>query len=290
MAPTPKPGLTWILSSNRVFANCGGCAIDLEFTRNQLGTLQRLDTRFRVFGSSSHRYRLVDPIDSQPLTRFESDFGVKLPSDYCQFMTLLSNGGTGPNYGLVEFSKASRGHSPADCFPSVGEPYQRQSGSFDYGNVPGTIWLSDNGCATFDVLVVNGPSHGFVWTIIDEEDYCCCRSFETWYLGWLASAINTIRRESILEGLRLGMRLDDIRSLFGHEIVPVAADKREGGYLLCFHDCNVHFFFDSHDRLTRFEHQSHIISPRIREIDELSDAPKSPTTRLTDGSSFPATG
>ncbi len=71
---------------------------------------------FRVFGASSHRYLLSGPIDSQPLARFESDFGVKLPSDYCQFLTLFSNGGAGPNYGPVEFSKATKGHLPAIVF------------------------------------------------------------------------------------------------------------------------------------------------------------------------------
>ncbi|MCA9195695.1 MAG: hypothetical protein KDB03_28190 [Planctomycetales bacterium] len=156
--------------------------------------------------------------------------------------------------------------------------------------MPGTIWLSDNGCATSDVLVVNGPSYGCVWTILEEQDYCCCRSFEAWYLGWLASAINTIRRESILATLRSGMHLDDLRSIFGREIVPVPPEERASGYLLCFYDCNAHFFFDPNDRLTRFKHQSHIISPHIREIDEPTDAPKSPTTRFTNGSSFPATG
>ena len=211
--------------------------------------------------------------------RFESHFGVKLPSDYCQFLTQFSNGGAGPNYGLVEFSKATKGHSPANCFPSVGEPYQRQSGSFDYRDVPGSIWLSDNGCATVDVLVVNGPSHGFVWTILEEEDYCCCRSFTTWYLGWLASAINTIRRESILKQVRPGMQVDDIRSLFGQEIVPVNPDKRGSCYLLCFHDCNAYFYFDSQDRLTKLEHRSHIIIPHVRAIDEPSDARKSPVGR-----------
>jgi hypothetical protein len=118
------------------------------------------------------------------------------------------------------------------------------------------------------VLVVNGLSYGFVWTILNEEDYCCCKSFTTWYQGWFASAINTIRRESILKRVRPGMHLDDIRSLFGREIVPVTPDARGSRHLLCFYDCNAYFYFDSQDRLTKFEHQSHIIIPCVREIDE----------------------
>jgi hypothetical protein len=150
----------------------------------------------------------------------------------------MSNGGAGPNYGLVEFARALNGHSPADCFPTVGEPYQRKSGSLNYANVPGTIWLSDNGCATFDVLVVNGPSHGCVWTIRDDDDYCCCKSFETWYLGWLASAIKTIRRESILEMVRLGMHVDEIRSLFGPETRSIDAVRTSIEYNISTHSAH----------------------------------------------------
>lgn len=174
----------------------------------------------------------------------------------------MSNGGVGPNYGLIEFANAAKGHSPGESFPSVGEPYDRQTGSFDYCNVPGAIWISDNGCATFDVLVVNGRSYGYVWTILEDEDYCCRKSFESWYVEWVSSAINIIRRESILATLRTDMHIDELRDQFGHEIVPVAEEHKSGGYSLCFHDCNAHFFFNENDRLTRIEHHAHIVSPR----------------------------
>ncbi len=240
--------------------------IDVQSLLDQLDILRRLDSRFRVFGASKHRYQLQPPAMPEKLREFERQHTVQLPADYFQFLSEVSNGGTGPNYGVVEIERAALGHVPSIPFLicEAEAEHKPNETTFENRDIPGAIWLSDNGCATFDIMVVNGPLVGNVWTILEDERTYCCSGFQTWYFGWLKSAIRTLQREPLLKSVRTGMHIEAIRNLLGDEIVPVPVEFRGKGYGVAFSDCNAHFFFDSKDQLQKMTHLSHIICPRVR--------------------------
>ena len=239
-------------------------SLDSTTVTDLVGQLRDIDPSFRVFGSDQHRYRFNAPLDDEQILEFEQRSGVQLPNDYRHFFTCISNGGAGPNYGVQPFAEATIGCSPSTPFPSIGERHQEPIGSFDYSNVPGAVWLSDNGCATFDSLIVNGESFGKVWTVLEERDYCRSESFTSWYVGWARSAINTIKRENLLQSISCGMTLKEVREILGSEIVPNGQRYVMGDtYWLVFRDCNAQFEFSCSDRVLQIRHDSQIIVPRM---------------------------
>ncbi len=225
--------------------------------------LRRLDGRLRVFGAALHRYQFAAPLPEADLVAFESQHDVSLPNDYRYFISHIGNGGAGPNYGVKPLEHATRACDPSQPFPSTGNLFENPIGTFDYCNIPGAIWLSDNGCGTTDNLIVNGAAYGCVWTVLDERDYCCATTFAEWYTRWVMSGINTIRREPLIRRIRKGMTLDAVRELLGTELVAHDPRRTLGeDYWLAFPDCNAYFKFSRTDRVLEIDHKSHIISPR----------------------------
>jgi hypothetical protein len=74
-----------------------------EMIKQQIENLRSNDPRFRLFGSGSHRYRLVPPLPSAHVADIESAFQITLPPEYRDFITTVANGGAGPGYGLERF-------------------------------------------------------------------------------------------------------------------------------------------------------------------------------------------
>lgn len=199
------------------------------------------------------------------LDAFERQYGVSLPKDYRYFLGSISNGGAGPNYGVKPLSEATIGCDPAAPFPKTPTATHETAGTFDYNKIPGALWLSDNGCATCDNLIVNGQSYGCVWSVLEDRDYCCSESFRDWYVGWFLSAIETIRREPLIRRVKPGMTVGEVREILGLELIPhdprTSSDK---SYWLAFPDCNAYFKFSEADCVVHIEHHSHIIVPRIK--------------------------
>lgn len=216
-----------------------------------------------MFGASKHRYRLHAPASLAAVCQFEGRHAIALPSDYRQFLTEISNGGAGPNYGVIPIERAAVGQVPSAPF-QLAEFECAPDMSMECDPSHGAVWLSDNGCGTFDVMAVRGNRSGSVWTILEDTQCWVCDSFEQWYLGWLQSAIKTIQREPLLKRLRTGMHIDEVRGILGDELAPVPAGSRSAPYPVAFIDCNADFLFDSADRLLKIDHHAHIICPRIR--------------------------
>lgn len=238
--------------------------MDIASLLEQFDTLRNLDSGYRVFGSSKHRYQFNAPASPQRVREFEVQHSVSLPADYRQYLVEVSNGGAGPNYGLIDLERAAVGHIPSRPFPIP----ELESGSdvalSECAEIPGAVWLSDNGCATFDLMAVNGDLKGSVWTVLEDENHFRCSSFERWYAGWLQSAIRTINRETLLKSIETGMHIDEIRAVFGDEMVPVSEEQRRSEYWVGFWDCNAFFFFNSKDRLIEIKHHAQIINPSVR--------------------------
>lgn len=71
----------------------------LSMIKTRLAKLRARDHRFRIFGSSYHKYKSIpDSIDD--LDRLVSLFALTLPSDYQRFLFEIGHG-TGPYYGIL---------------------------------------------------------------------------------------------------------------------------------------------------------------------------------------------
>lgn len=140
----------------------------LETILRKLDWLRESDTAFELFGASRHRYALNPPASQEELASFEQRFGVELPEEYREFLSLAGNGGAGPDYGLVPLGTPvpRTQASPSRSFvmregwdSSVGEPAVPEGADL----LDGCLLLNEKGCGYFHFLAVNGPSAGQVW-------------------------------------------------------------------------------------------------------------------------------
>ena len=237
--------------------------LEVAATRGLLDELRGRDTRFRVFGAEKHRYELAPKCDEKEVLAFEGQHDVQLPAEYRDYMANIANGGAGPNYGVKPLTVAAIGFAPLEPFRVLGRPNQDTRETLDYSKIPGAIWLSDNGCGQLDSLVVNGEAHGKVWTFVEEDDYVRTDSFTAWYLGWLHSAINTIRREELLQEIRPGMSLAEVRGILGAESVNPDLSSDVASYCLGFQDCNACVRFSRLHAVLDVKHLSHVIVPQF---------------------------
>ena len=92
--------------------------LELNFTKESihfyLKELELRDSSRSVFGSNSHDYQLLPPLDIQVISDFESKKNIVLPLDYKYFISEIGNGGAGPKYGLFPFHMHHSGHDLVD--------------------------------------------------------------------------------------------------------------------------------------------------------------------------------
>ena len=154
----------------------------LERIRDKLGSLRRLDAECKLFGATSHRYRLGPPLAEPDLKWFERQLRITIPSEYRVFLAEIGHGGAGPYYGLftldgddseniTSIDELSKPFRWTDAFnPEDWEnPCEQdgvecdEDGEFVGMSVPGALYLCDYGCALRFFLVVSGPCQGEVW-------------------------------------------------------------------------------------------------------------------------------
>jgi hypothetical protein len=171
------------------------------------------------FGAAEHCFRL-EPILAEPqLSIFESDWRVRLPPEYRDFITRIGNGGAGPAYGLFPLEEAVtyRGPNVPNDFLSSPFPFVTAYNPYDDPNlseywkrsregqitkqeyearkfreVTGTLVLCHEGCGYLHLLVVSGPARGYTWldaTVSDGGYVPLGVSFLEWYERWLDSAL-----------------------------------------------------------------------------------------------------
>ena len=181
-----------------------------------VGRLRTADTRFRVFGSEQHRYKLGRKLSEAELRAFEIAHGVSLPEDYREFLAKVGNGGAGPYYGLEPLG--TFGHDLSRPFPLTvatdGLTEEELEQLPDMDDYPGVLEFCHLGCAIYAFLVVNGSSYGTIW--YGREDFHPSGlSFATWYRRWVERALRAIENERLVPRLRVGMSKADVAAEVG---------------------------------------------------------------------------
>lgn len=193
-----------------------------------LHQLRAADTRFRVFGSPSHRYALHPVLSEAELREFEATHGVRLPEDYRLFLRTIAGGGAGPYYGLETLETAAKHIKPGNPFPFVSpdpDAPPAEAAGWRRSERSGTLYLADEpvdewydaaqpgvleichqGCAIYSHLVVNGPEHGRIWEGNGDGFYPADETFREWYAGWMDRVLRLLRSEALVQDrLRIGM-------------------------------------------------------------------------------------
>lgn len=201
----------------------------IEQIKEKLGELKGLDKEFRLFGASSHKYKLNNVLSFTQIEEFEKKYGITLPVGYKEFLLKIGDGGAGPNYGLVkledslfadmDFKNEDNKTNPSLPFPHT-EPQMMFNEDFDeekhdeeafeeiWGHPHhnyGILRLSNGGCGIFTSLVVNGEEYGNLW--IDDrgsdagiypanmmDDKPERINFLDWYETWLDQSINSLKK------------------------------------------------------------------------------------------------
>ncbi|MFF3207336.1 SMI1/KNR4 family protein [Streptomyces sp. NPDC002962] len=122
--------------------------------------------------ASHHGYRLHAPLAEETIRHFEQLHSITLPATYRSFLSTVTGGGAGPDYGLLglaeEVDEEEALHDlRAEClhvgflasaFAHTTEwPGPGREGNADY-SVAGTLVLGESGCGTFSRLVITGSN------------------------------------------------------------------------------------------------------------------------------------
>ncbi|WP_198088133.1 SMI1/KNR4 family protein [Variovorax sp. E3] len=184
-------------------------AADLKTTIVDLGDREVVGYRCRIHGAAVHRYELVAPVNPDALATFENHLGTRLPPEYREWITQVSDGGAGPMLGVFPLAKeaedAAVDHA-ADfpftaahpCAPAPEDSDEEWSS--DIGKIHrGVTFLANEGDGMYNLLVLRGPAAGQVWwhsyehasaTPILHPGTRAPLTFLDWYELWLERALD----------------------------------------------------------------------------------------------------
>jgi len=152
--------------------------MDKKYVLQKLEEKRQLDPNYIGFGVKRHQYKLRSPIEKAELQKLESQFQIKLPDDYRQFILNIGDGGSGPSYGLYSLRGALTGKDRTYKYPGykmgkeITEDFIRPDElAEDEWSVSGLLILCQHGCANDDFLVINGKERGYVWELVEWAGY-----------------------------------------------------------------------------------------------------------------------
>lgn len=107
----------------------------------KLAALRAKDVEFKVFGASSHRYKLNPPLTDKEVQHVEEKYRFSAPEDYRLFLTTIGNGGAGPFYGVFPLEMNDDGHdlAPWDKVGLIG-PLDQPFPHTKAWNLPASFW------------------------------------------------------------------------------------------------------------------------------------------------------
>jgi hypothetical protein len=197
----------------------------LQRIQDKLIRAQRADSQLRVFGASSHKYRLKQPATLKQVLKFERAYSIQLPECYRSFVLTIGNGGVGPSnsgagpfYGIYPFGENAdelvidnaEKYLKKDCiiYPKMADDYwksltrnidesnrmpddefESESGKIFGGILP----IGSQGCTYLHGLVLNGPYRGRVVNLdMDRQkpQFAFENNFLDWYERWLDEIIS----------------------------------------------------------------------------------------------------
>ena len=163
----------------------------------------------------SERYSLDAAWSEDKVAAFESLHHCRLPDEYREFLLRVGVAGAGPDYGLFAPDQHFTGSGYEECWcddPDLSQPFPHRDAwnvphdSLDDLDVsyytsqhcPGSLMISDRGCALLSRIIITGPLAGQIWHD-DRGDgaglHPCLSedgqrmSFLRWYLDWLDAEV-----------------------------------------------------------------------------------------------------
>jgi hypothetical protein len=161
-----------------------------------------------------HQYQFNPCLNESDITRFEQQFGVKLPEEYRDFLLIVGNGGAGPDYGILSLEQSleeiagyidpDEGDPPLSEFlarPFVPPTYLEGSEDDDSDGfdsyLTGMLPICEVGCGHNYQLCLSGIERGNIWfwntntgryyptTSRNRSDSKKALTFFQWYQEWL---------------------------------------------------------------------------------------------------------
>ena len=175
--------------------------------------LRSADTRLRVFGSETHKYRPGSTLSETEQQAFELANRITLPADYRAFLAHVGNGGAGPAYGLTPLDPCAIDCGLSRPFLAIKATDQLTEDELErlmfLDEYPGILEVCHHGSGIVSFLVVNGPTYGTIWGGL-EDFYPTDASFHDWYHSWADRALRCLKNERLKAELRVGMWKSDV--------------------------------------------------------------------------------
>jgi hypothetical protein len=161
-----------------------------------------LDARLRRIREKIAKRQLSmnEPATLEQVEAFERRYRVTLPLAYRRFILEVANGGSGPGGALLPLGGVPDGVYPSadEALCNLSMPFPLTKGWCWEDDEPpcgasmaatrhGHLYLVNQGCGMFWILIVNGPSRNEVWQSVDVGIIPCepRRDFLSWFEYWL---------------------------------------------------------------------------------------------------------
>nr|WP_237390708.1 SMI1/KNR4 family protein [Fulvivirga sediminis] len=199
-------------------------SIQIERIKSKLLEAAKVDTAFKAFGATRHRYYIHKPVSIEEVNTFERKYAVDLPDCYKSFVLQIGSGGksyansgAGPFYGIYPFGegvdeliydnteKYIKNESilhpemKNDDWSKVIEKieddnisdndYEKELGRIFGGILP----IGSQGCSYLHGIILNGAYKGKVVNIdqeLNKPHFTFEDNFLDWYERWLDEVIS----------------------------------------------------------------------------------------------------
>jgi hypothetical protein len=184
--------------------------VQIKRIKTKLVIAKETDKDFKVFGSTSHKYNVENPINSNQIELFETKYNITLPECYKSFITHMGSG-AGPFYGIWDLDKGiNRLLYNAEKYLSIenrcmsysyeewGKLEEDDSSDEEYEILynelfAGILPIGTTGCSGIIGLLLVGKDKGKIVHLSDEL-YFPFMTFEDnfldWYERWLDEIIS----------------------------------------------------------------------------------------------------
>ena len=187
-----------------------------EKAREIVKVASQVDSRCRIFGAETHKYKFNPVASMEKVIDFEKKYNIKLPEAYVSFLTQVGNGGAAPEYGLYSLEHIEQYESEyllqddsdevfidKNLTPEKWSQTVRKLNETDDDEayillmrkiMKGAVVIGSQGCTFDNLLMCSGSQAGKIvywdWNMI--EDYppiFSDKTFEEWYLEYFHKII-----------------------------------------------------------------------------------------------------